>query len=162
MITSLVVKNAVDSFSTSLALDTIDANGVGFPLRVFNWPPQLDGAEVPKMQAPGRWPAHKHVRNMQIAVEGSILARTTTEYWTQRKSLMKYCFPSPINTLYDPIKFEMVIDGDATTYYAFCVLDDAIGALDVNATHSPTVSEFQLTYSCRAGYWSGPTGLVIL
>jgi len=162
MITSIVVKNAVDSFATSIALDTIDGSGVGYPLEVFSWHPVMDGADIGKMQAPGQWPWQKYVRNMPITIEGTILARTTTEYWTQRKALMNKCFPAPNNTVYDPIKIEMVIDGDANTYYAFCVLDDAVGALDVETTHSPTVTKFQLSYSCRAGYWTGPTGLVIL
>lgn len=162
MITTLVIKNAVDSFATSLALDTIDSNGVGFPLDVFSWHPEMDGSDIGKMQAPGRWPWRKVVRNMPITVEGTILARTTTEYWSQRKALMAKCFPSPTNTLYDPVKFELVVDGDANTYYAFCVLEDAAGALDTQSTRSPTVSKFMLSYSCRAGYWTGPTGLVIL
>jgi hypothetical protein len=162
VITSLVVKNAVDGFTGSIALDTIDSNGVGFPLNLFSWRPEMDGADIAKMQAPGRWPWRKDVRNMPITIEGTILARTTTEYWTQRKALMAKCFPAPNNTAFDPIKLELVLDGDSNTYYAYCVLDDALGALDVESTHSPTVTKFQLMYSCRAGYWTGPTGLVLI
>lgn len=160
MITSLVVKNAVDAFSSSVALDTIDGNGVGYPLTLFDWHPNMDGATQPRMQRPGQWPWRKDSRSMTITAEGRILARTTTEYWTQRKALLAKCLHAPNNVDPEPIKFELVLDGDGTTYSAFCVLESVAEALDVNATHSPTVSEFQLIYTCNAGYWSNGTTLV--
>ncbi len=161
MITSLVVKNSADSFGSSLALDTIDGNGVGYPLTEFSWHNPTDGADLPKMQSSGTWPWRKDIHKMPIIVSGRILARTTSEYWTQRKALMAKLLPGPNNSVYDPIKFELQLDGDSTVYFAFCVLIDFSAPLTVDE-HVSTVSSFSMEYECRAGYWSSSTGLVIL
>jgi hypothetical protein len=162
VITSTVVKNAVDSYATSVALDTIDGNGVGFPLSVFSWHHPSEGASIAKAFGVGQWPTRRFVRTMPITIEGAILSRTTTEYWTQRKTLMNYCLPAPNNVEFTPIKIELVLDGDPNTYFAFCAYESSEGILDVDTTHSPTVSHFQLNYICYEGYWTGPTGLVRL
>lgn len=146
MITSLFVSCADDNFVDQLELDTLD-----FPLQKMSWVYEMEGAEIGKMQAPGRHSWRKDVRHLPIDMEGEILADTTSSYWTKRKSLMAKIIPSPTNIVYDPIKFKLKVDGDSETYYAFCVLQSNIGALE--ATGAPTVTEFQLGFSCRFGYW---------
>jgi hypothetical protein len=152
MITSLVMKNAVDNFSSSLAIDTNV-----YPLRIFHWNPEMDGADIGKMQAPGRHSWRKDVRHMPIDMEGTILATDTSAYWTARKALVAKATHDPANLIYDPIKFELTLDGDGEVYYAFCVCESWAAPLDV-AIGSPTISEFQGLYSCRAGFWKTSSG----
>lgn len=146
MITSLYVSCADDNFIEQLELDTLV-----YPLQKFSWPYETDGAEIGKMQSPGRHSWHKFVRNLPIDLEGEILADSTSQFWTRRKALLEKIIPEPTGTVYDPVKFRMTVDGDSNVYYAFCVLESMVGAL--TASGSPTVSEFMLGFSCRFGYW---------
>jgi hypothetical protein len=156
MITSILIRNAIDAYASSLALDDLV-----YPLSKFEFPPIMEGSKIGKQQNPGRWPTRRYVREMDITIEGRILATDTSDYWVKRKALMVKAVPDPTNTAYDPIRIDLVIDGDGNTYTAQCSLESLGGALDV-ALASPQMSEFQLQYSCSAGYWTGPGGLVIL
>lgn len=146
MITLLYVSCAVDGFSAQLELDDLN-----YPLQKFDWSYQMEGAEIGKMQAPGRHNWRKDVRYLPIDLEGEILANTTTEFWDKRKALMQKVIPAFDNIEPNPVKFRLQVDGDSNFYYAFCVQETNVGALE--ATGAPTVQEFQLGFSCRFGYW---------
>ena len=146
MITSLFVASSADSYATTLELDTLL-----YPLRRFSWEYQMDGDNVPKTQQAGSWKAPKFVSSLPIEMEGTILADTTSEFWTRRKALLAKVIPAFANVIFDHVKFLLTVDGDAEVYYAFAVLEQSVGALEV--TGSPTISDFQLMFNCREGYW---------
>ncbi len=149
MITSIHIAGVHDSYAGEIELDDLN-----YPLTKFNWTPEVTGGDFPKTNSPGSWKTRKMVEDMTIECNGTILADTTSSWWTKYKALKLDIVPPPTNPVdFDHVRLRLVMDGDATNYYAYCVLESNIGALDV-AIGSPTVSEFQLMFSCREGYWS--------
>lgn len=147
MITELLIAGCHDNFGSTLELDTLL-----YPLSKFHWYYDMVGERPPKHQQAGSWKAPKFVEALPIEMEGEILSSTTTEYWTRRKALMQKIIPPQDNISYDHVKFLMKVDGDVAQYYVFTTVESNVGALDV-AIGSPTVSEFQLSFECKEGYW---------
>jgi hypothetical protein len=146
MITSLYIYGVHDNFTSSLELDDLN-----YPIQHFSWEYVTSGMTARKSQGSGRWKTYQDVEYMPINMKGEILADTTSSFWTKRKSLLQKVIPPQGNTEFDHVKFVLTVDGDATQYYAFCILEQNLGAL--TASGSPTVQEFDLTFECREAYW---------
>lgn len=154
MITSIYVAGAHDNYAGTTELDTLL-----YPLQRFSWEYVTSGYAARKPYGAGRWKTRRDVEYMTIQVGGEILASSTSEYWTRRKALMTDIIPPPTNEDYDHVKFLLTVDGDATQYYAMCILDQNLGALESDG--SPTVSAFELSFECREGYWKSVSGDVV-
>ena len=159
MITNLYVAGVSDGYASSIELDTLT-----YPLFKFGWTPELSGGSFPKTNSSGSWKTRSKVEAMTIEMAGAILADTTSAFWTNRKALAQKVIPPPAfsGTELDHVRFIATFDGDGTSYYADCILQSNIGALE--ATGAPTIQEFELSFSCRDGYWrsGGPTGGLVV
>lgn len=154
MITQLLCAGVSDLYATTIELDDLI-----YPLNKFSWYPELGNSRFPKSNAPGSWKTRSRTQTMTIEISGAILGSTTAEYWTRRKALAAKIIPPPDDPAYpefDHTRFIATFDGDATVYYADCILTSNIGALE--STGAPTVSEFELMFECREGYWTAGLG----
>ena len=152
MITSLYISGVFNGYATSIELDDLN-----YPLQLFDWDYETDGDNFPKTNSPGSWKTRKKVTQMTISMNGEILADSTSSRWTKTKALKQMVIPPPsYPDTYDVTRFALTMDGDGTTYYAYCVLDDNNGALET--TGAPSIGEFQTTFECREGYWMAGLG----
>ena len=146
MITSIAIYDA-------LGLGSVGLDAFPYPLQEFSWQYPIIGDTVAKPFAAGRWDTRQSADAMTITCEGTIVENTTTAYWTSRKALLAKVLPAfaqDANT-YRHSHIRMVLDGDATVYYADVQLSSF--AVPVAATGSPTVSPFQFNWTCNFGYW---------
>ena len=159
MITTLFVSGVADNYTSQVELDTLI-----YPLFKFGWTPELNSGEFPKTNSSGSWKSRSKVDAMTIEMNGAILADTTSDFWTRRKALVAKLVPPPtfVGTELDHVRFAATFDGDGTTYYADCILQSNIGALE--ATGAPTIQEFQTMFTCRDGYWrsGSPLGALVV
>lgn len=143
MITSLEATNIDTGLSVFLNDDT-------YPLKEFIWDQEMKGEAIRKHQRPGRWPTRKQVDFMPIHMEGDMFADTSANYWDIRTDLLTVLLPHPDNVEENHVRFEMVLSGSATTYYADCTLEDY--SVPVRAL-SPTVTHFLFDWANNFGYW---------
>lgn len=154
MITNLFIAGVSDLYATTIELDTLV-----YPLQKFHWIYEGETNRFPRSNQPGSWKTRGRVEAMTIEIAGDILADTTAQWFTRRKALMQRIIPPPIDPPYpeyDHTRFIATFDGDAIVYYADGVLMSNIGALEADG--APTVSQFELMFECRDGYWSAGLG----
>ena len=129
---------------TSNAGTSLTFGDTVYPAKKFEMKTYQVNDAVKKMQFPGRWPTFSYPEYREIHFEGDILGSDASDYNTKERA-MRSAFQPPHQaytgrrhgTLY------LTFFGDATTYYAYVILQD----LDIpQEALQPSWSEYSVTF----------------